>query len=106
MVTRQACYTPSAEELDLAARATRGQSPRLGLLELLKVFQQLHYFPYLDTIPTAVVDHIRVCAGLDPGTPFGYDRKVSPILFRHYGGIVLFARQWRFRRGNASDSKT
>ncbi|WP_049279375.1 Tn3 family transposase, partial [Ralstonia solanacearum] len=86
----QACYTPSAEELDLAARATRGQSPRLGLLVLLKVFQQLHYFPYLDTIPAAVVDHIRVCAGLDPGTPFGYDRKISPILFRHYAVVRAF----------------
>ncbi|MDO3615293.1 DUF4158 domain-containing protein [Ralstonia pseudosolanacearum] len=80
----QACYTPSAEELDLAGRATRGRSSRLGLLVLLKVFQQLHYFPYLDTIPAAVVDHVRVCAGLDPDTPFGYDRTISPLLYRHY----------------------
>jgi TnpA family transposase len=86
----QACYTPTAEELDWATRSTRGQSPRLGLLVLLKIFQQLHYFPYLDAIPTAVVDHVRVCAGLDPDTPFGYDRKVSPTLFRHYVVVRQF----------------
>ncbi len=37
----RACYTPSAEELDWATRSTRGKESRLGLLVLLKVFQQL-----------------------------------------------------------------
>nr|WP_316157692.1 DUF4158 domain-containing protein [Cupriavidus sp. BIC8F] len=86
----QACYTPDAEELDWASRSTRGQSSRLGLLVLLKVFQQLHYFPNLDTIPTAVVDHMRASAGLDSGTPFGYDRRLSPTQFRHYTAVREF----------------
>ena len=55
----QACYTPDAEELEWATRSTRGQGPRLGLLVLLKVFQQLHYFPNLDSIPVVVIDHVR-----------------------------------------------
>jgi hypothetical protein len=37
------------------------------LLVLLKVFQHLHYFPPIDTIPAAVVEHIRVAA--DFGRP-------------------------------------
>nr|WP_230626249.1 DUF4158 domain-containing protein [Cupriavidus necator] len=41
----RACYSPSTEELDWATRSTRGQESRLGLLVLLKVFQQLHHFP-------------------------------------------------------------
>lgn len=58
----QACYTPLPDELEWARRSTRGERPRLGLLVLLKVFQQLHYFPPLDTIPAAIVDHVRAAA--------------------------------------------
>ncbi len=47
----QACYTPLPDELEWARRATRGERPRLGLLVLLKVFQQMHHFPSIDSIP-------------------------------------------------------
>ncbi|WP_454727828.1 MULTISPECIES: Tn3 family transposase [Cupriavidus] len=86
----QACYTPDAEELDWAARSSRGQVPRLGLLVLLKVFQQLHYFPSLDSIPTSVIDRVRASAGLDPDAAFGYDRRLSPTLYRHYTAVREF----------------
>lgn len=86
----RACYIPSAEELDWATRSTRGQESRLGLLVLLKVFQQLHHFPDLDTIPASVTELVRISAGLNPGTRFGYDRKVSPTLFRHYRAVREF----------------
>ncbi|WP_258234720.1 DUF4158 domain-containing protein, partial [Cupriavidus pinatubonensis] len=64
----RACYIPSAEELDWATQSTRGQESRLGLLELLKVFQQLHHFPDLDTIPASVTELVRISASLNPGT--------------------------------------
>ncbi|QRQ85920.1 Tn3 family transposase [Cupriavidus oxalaticus] len=83
----QACYTPDAEELEWATRSTRGQGPRLGLLVLLKVFQQLHYFPNLDSIPVVVIDQVRASAGLAPDAAFGYDRKLSPTLYRHYTAV-------------------
>ena len=86
----QACYTPDAEELEWATRSTRGQVPRLGLLVLLKVFQQLHYFPNLDSIPVVVIDHVRASAGLAPDAAFGYDRKLSPTLYRHYTAVREF----------------
>lgn len=86
----RACYSPSTEELDWATRSTRGQGSRLGLLVLLKVFQQLHHFPNLDTIPASVTELVRISAGLSPGTRFGYDRKVSSTLFRHYAAVREF----------------
>ena len=39
-----AIYTPSVEELDLAARATKGRVANLGFLVLLKVFQRHSFF--------------------------------------------------------------
>nr|WP_254596328.1 hypothetical protein [Paraburkholderia phenoliruptrix] len=39
--------------MEWARRSSRGERPRLGLLVLLKVFQQMHHFPSLDSIPVA-----------------------------------------------------
>ncbi|MGY6258826.1 Tn3 family transposase [Paraburkholderia caledonica] len=83
----QACYTPLPDELEWARRSTRGERPRLGLLVLLKVFQQLHYFPPLDSIPAAVVDHVRAAADIGDTVQFGYDTASSPTLFRHYAAV-------------------
>jgi hypothetical protein len=46
----------------MARRLSRGERPRLGLLVLLKVFQQMHHFPSLDSIPVAVVEQVREAA--------------------------------------------
>ncbi|VWC69473.1 transposase [Burkholderia lata] len=54
---------------------------------LLKVFQQLHYFPPLDTIPTAIVGHVRAAADIGDIVQFGYDTASSPTLFRHYTAV-------------------
>lgn len=86
----QACYTPDIEELEWGRRNTRGQSSRLGLLVLLKVFQQMHHFPNLDSIPVAVIDHVRACVDIGAEVEFGYDRARSVALFRHYAAIREF----------------
>lgn len=86
----QACYTPLPDELEWARRSTRGERPRLGLLVLLKVFQQLHYFPPADTIPAAVVEHIRAAADIGDSVQFGYDTETSPTLFRHYAAVRTY----------------
>jgi len=83
-------YTPLPDELEWARRSTRGERPRLGLLVLLKVFQQLHYFPSLDSIPVAVIDHVRAAAGIGEAVPFDYDTRSSPTLFRHYIAVRTF----------------
>ncbi|MGF6293049.1 hypothetical protein QFZ98_004910 [Paraburkholderia youngii] len=64
-----------------------GRAPRLGLLVLLKVFQQMHHFPSLDSIPAAVVEHVRAAANIGPAVRFGYDTQASPTLFRHYAAV-------------------
>ncbi|WP_321908112.1 Tn3 family transposase [Burkholderia cepacia] len=86
----QACYTPLPDELEWARRSTRGERPRLGLLVLLKVFQQLHYFPILGDIPDAVVDHVRAAADIGAAARFGYDTASSPTLFRHYAAVRAY----------------
>ncbi|MCW3721325.1 DUF4158 domain-containing protein, partial [Burkholderia cenocepacia] len=86
----QARYTPLSDELEWARRSTRGERPRLGLLVLLKVFQQLHYFPPLDTIPTAIIDHVRAAADIGDTVHFGYDTETSPTLFRHYAAVRAY----------------
>ena len=86
----QACYTPLSDELEWARRSTRGERPRLGLLVLLKVFQQMHYFPPIDTIPTAIVDHVRAVANIGNTGQFAYDTASSPTLFRHYIAVRVY----------------
>ncbi|ARM04497.1 Tn3 family transposase [Burkholderia pseudomallei] len=86
----QACYTPLPDELEWARRSTRGERPRLGLLVLLKVFQQLHYFPVLGHIPDAIVDHVRAAADIGDAVRFGYDTAASPTLFRHYAAVRAY----------------
>lgn len=87
----QTCYTPSPDELEWARRSSRGERPRLGLLVLLKVFQRMHYFPPVGSIPVPVVEHVRAAANLSTDIQLpNYDRKASPILFRHY----LAVRSW------------
>ena len=86
----QAFYTPDVEELEWVRRNARGQSSRLGLLVLLKVFQQMHYFPFVDVIPAAVIEHIRSSADIAAEAEFSYDRSRSPALFRHYVAIREF----------------
>ncbi|MDN0077571.1 DUF4158 domain-containing protein [Crenobacter sp. SG2303] len=86
----EACYTPLADELEWARRSTPGERPRLGLLVLLKVFQQLHYFPSLDSIPAPIVDHVRAVADIGDAVQFGYDTASSPTLFRHYAAVCAY----------------
>ncbi|MDT8843131.1 DUF4158 domain-containing protein [Paraburkholderia fungorum] len=76
----QTCYTPQPDELEWARRSTRGERPRLGLLVLLKIFQQMHHFPALDSVPTAVVEHVRAAADIGSAVQFGYDTQSSPTL--------------------------
>ncbi|MEQ0777845.1 Tn3 family transposase [Paraburkholderia tropica] len=86
----QAFYTPDVEELEWVRRNARGQSSRLGLLVLLKVFQQMHHFPFVDAIPAVVIEHIRASASIGAEAAFDYNRARSPALFRHYAAVREF----------------
>ena len=69
-----AIYTPTAQDIKFATRATRTSQMRCNLLVLLKCFQRLGYFPALDTIPEALISHVRSCLGVTlQQAPFGYE---------------------------------
>jgi hypothetical protein len=61
----EALYTPSDEELGFAFSAARKAQLRFGLLLLLKSFQRLGYFPAVEEVPSAIVQHVRVTSGVD-----------------------------------------
>jgi hypothetical protein len=78
-------YTPTDDELGFAQYLARKISSRFGALLLLKSFQRLGYFPSLDEIPPAIVQHIRAVCGID--------QEISPhyaelrTLYRHHQAI-------------------
>ena len=51
-------YMPTEAELELAARASKGEAARLAFLVLLKTFQRLGYFIALRDVPRGIVEHI------------------------------------------------
>jgi Domain of unknown function (DUF4158) len=65
----QDAYTPSLSEIAWARGATRAEAHLLALVVLLKGFQRLGYFPRLDAVPGAVVEHVRGVLRLPPGGP-------------------------------------
>lgn len=58
-------FTPSSEEIEWAAEATRHDDSQLTLLVLLKSVQRLGYFPNLSDVPADVAAH--VARGLSVG---------------------------------------
>jgi TnpA family transposase len=76
-------YTPDENEVGWVS--ARSRTGRLGLLVLLKTFQQLHYFPEIESVPSEIVDHIRSVLRLPPDTAFDY--RESRTLYRHCAEI-------------------
>lgn len=74
-----AIYTPTIEELDLAARVTKGRVTNLGFLVLLKVFQRLGYTVWISEVPTAIISHIVKVSHLSVSSSelAGYDASIT-----------------------------
>lgn len=81
-------YTPDAEEVEWASSFARSDAGRLGLIVLLKTFQQLHYFPALESVPAEIIDHIRTALNLKPATAADY--RGSKTLYRHFAAVRTF----------------
>lgn len=58
-------YTPTPGDVAFVATKARGPSQKFALMILLKVYQRLHYFPEPQTIPGAVISHIRAVMKLE-----------------------------------------
>jgi len=80
-------YTPTLEELNLAAQTTKGSSAKLGFLVLLKTFQRLGYSVPLASVPATITRHIAASAQVAAASTdlAGYDRSGSRI--RHLAVI-------------------
>lgn len=85
-------YTPTAHEIVLAARVTKGRVARLGFLVLLKTFQRLGYFVLIADVPEAIITHIAatIHLSLEPTTLLGYDTSGTrarhvPVIRAHVG---------------------
>ena len=74
-------FTPTEEEITFARAEARGDRHQLCFLTLLKCLQRLHYFPALDQIPAAVIEHIRDQAKLPKETLLEYE--LPKTFYRH-----------------------
>ena len=78
-------YTPTPTDLAFVATTARGPAQKFGLMILLKVYQRLGYFPKPETIPGAIISHIRAVmqfpADLVP------DIASNHTLYRYYAAI-------------------
>lgn len=85
-------YTPTAEELALAASQVQASTARLAFLVHLKVFQRLGYFVRLREVPAAIQQHVARVSGLQRLPPLkqllayddsGAQRRHMKILREH-----------------------
>src|SRR5687768_176176 len=56
-------YTPTPEECAFAASLTRSETARACVVLLLKTFQRLGYFVYVQDVPSVIVSHITAQLG-------------------------------------------
>jgi TnpA family transposase len=77
-------YTPTAGDVAFVATHARGPSQKFALMILLKVYQRLDYFPDPQSIPGAVISHIRAVMKL----PADLVPDIAPAtLHRYYVAI-------------------
>lgn len=90
-------YTPTDDELNFARIIARKSQPRFGFLLLLMAFQRLGYFPAMNDIPAAAVQHMRVASAIDAETSHLHTELRT--LYRHHQAI-------RERLGEIGDRKS
>jgi len=68
-------YTPTLEERTLAAQLTRSPTASVCFLILLKTFQRLGYFVYVQEVPASIVHHLAAHVGtaVQPSDLCAYD---------------------------------
>jgi TnpA family transposase len=85
-------YTPTQAELELTARAAKGEAAKLSFLVMLKTFQRLGYLVALEDVPRCIVEHIGHDRGMliVPETMEEYDQ--SGTRRRHIALIRKYLR--------------
>jgi hypothetical protein len=93
-----AIYTPTAEELALARRATKGRIPQLEFLVLLKTFQRLGYAVPTASLPAGILRQVAATAQRSVSSQelAGYDasgtRKRHLAIIRDYLGLRAYSQ--------------
>ena len=78
-------YTPTPTDLAFVAITARQPAQKFALVILLKVYQRLGYFPKPETIPGAIISHIR--AVMQFPSDLVPDIASNHTLYRYYAGI-------------------
>ena len=78
-------YTPTPTDVAFVATTARGPAQKFGLMILLKVYQRLGYFPKPETIPGAIIGHIRSALKLD--ADLVPDIASNHTLYRYHAAI-------------------
>src|SRR5438105_993121 len=78
-------YTPTPTDVAFVATTARGPAQKFGLMILLKVYQRLGYFPKPETIPGAIIGHIRAVMKLP--ADLVPDIASNHTLYRYYAAI-------------------
>src|SRR5260370_236714 len=79
-------YTPTPADVAFVATHARGPAQKFALMILLKVYQRLGYFPELQTIPGAVISHLRAVMKYPPDLV----PDIAPAtLYRYFVGRIL-----------------
>ena len=89
-------YSPTAEEVAFAQSQVRSKRGLLRLLVMLKSFQRLGYFPRSESVPPAVVNHIRTCLSLSANVSAvapERSRYVYQDIIRAYLGVHSYGRK-------------
>ncbi|TME61430.1 MAG: DUF4158 domain-containing protein [Chloroflexi bacterium] len=77
--------TPTSTDIAFVATTARGPAQKFGLMILLKVYQRLGYFPKPETIPGAIIGHIRAVMKLP--ADLVPDIASNHTLYRYYAAI-------------------
>ncbi len=78
-------YTPTPTDMAFVATTARGPAQKFGLMILLKVYQRLGYFPKPETIPAAIISHIR--AVMNHPADLVPDIASNHTLYRYHAAI-------------------
>lgn len=91
-------YTPTPTDAAFVSTHARGPAQKLALMILLKIYQRLDYFPDPQTIPVAVISHIRAVMKYPPDLVPDMHPPRSTAIMPRSGSI------WRCSmRANTSD---
>ncbi|WP_390370163.1 DUF4158 domain-containing protein [Crinalium epipsammum] len=88
-------YTPTTEEIKFVRSNVRTPTGLLALMVMLKSFQRLGYFTDIESVPTAIIAHLRKCLNLSvkvSAIPSVRSKRYYQQAIRTYLGVKPYDR--------------